>query len=144
MTQELTHEQRHTIGRYSAWGIDIEPLDDDRVIIKQARLPLGRILLTQRDLVQRAKELFPERHCLPVTYATEIDQVTPAWIQGQMDELGLKFKDLQRMTCLSKDTLKKILSGEQALLPSQRALFFYALSAHHYSRIITALHHGQD
>lgn len=143
MTQELNHEQRHSLGRYRAWGIDIEPLDDDRVTIKQARLPLGRILLTQRDLVQRAKELFPERLCLPVTYATEIDQVTPAWIQGQMDELDLKFKDLQRMTCLGKEALKKILAGEQALPPSLKALFFYAFSAHHYSRIISAMHDGQ-
>lgn len=114
----------NTLQKYRAMGIDITELDDNRIKIAQTRL-LNGYILTQKQLVERAKEIYPDRAIVPVVYSLDVDDIDLSWIERKMDELGIKRNDLIKQLAIDKSSLSLILSGKRELSKPTRAMFYY-------------------
>ena len=88
----MDESQRESIQNYLKSGIEISVTDDDTVIIRQVRLINGYIL-SNRELHQRARAIFPEERIKPVVYSLDISTITIDWIANKMRVLGLNKKD---------------------------------------------------
>lgn len=124
LTNELTTTQKKSIANYRAFGIDIETLEDNQVKISQSRLINGYIL-NQKQLHERAKNIFPDAKIIPVVYSLQVDDVTIEWVEQQMDEFGIKRNDLIKQIAIDKSSLSELFSGNRGLTKSMRATFFY-------------------
>jgi len=124
----LTKEQENSIQNYKRLGIVFTLESDDTVIIKQERLING-YLLSQKQLVTRAREIFPTHKLKPVVYCLNIKSITPKWILEQMTIYKLNKKDLIKQLAIKKEDLYKYIEENpthQKTIPAPtRALFFY-------------------
>ncbi|WP_291096674.1 MULTISPECIES: hypothetical protein [unclassified Empedobacter] len=120
---ELTELQKTSIKNYKMHGIEIE-LKDEVVVITQKRMINGKIL-SNKELYDRAKKVFPDHKIRPVVYKIELDHITPQWVKDKMNEFEIKPKDLSRQTTLDISTISLILNGERKMNKSVKALFFY-------------------
>lgn len=120
----LTASQNKSIANYRAFGIDVEILEDNQIKITQSRLVNGYIL-NQKQLVERAKEIFPDAKIIPVVYSLQVDEIDIEWIKQQMEEFGIKRKDLIKQLAIDKSSLSEMFSGNRGLTKSMRATFFY-------------------
>ena len=120
---ELTALQKNSIKNYKMHGIEIE-IKDEVIVITQKQLINGKIL-TNKDLYNRAKEVFPDSKIRPVVYKVELDHITTEWVKSKMDEFDIKPKDLSRQTTLDLSTISLILNNERKMNKSVKALFFY-------------------
>ena len=71
----MDESQRESIQNYLKSGIEISVTDDDTVIIRQVRLINGYIL-SNRELHQRARAIFPVERIKPVVYSLDISTIT--------------------------------------------------------------------
>jgi len=132
-TLELTKEQSRSISNYRRMGIDIEILNENTVKIKQARLVNGYIL-NQKQLVERAKEVFPSFKVIPVPYSLDTGCITTDWIADKMNEFGIKRSDLLKQLAIDESSLSLFLSGERKMNKSQRAAFFFYFLVYELNR----------
>ncbi|QEL01600.1 hypothetical protein FKG96_12540 [Olivibacter sp. LS-1] len=132
-TLELTKEQARSISNYKRMGIEIEVLDEKTVKITQSRL-LNGFILNQKQLVERAKEIFPERNIVPVVHSIDVDLIDLEWIEGRMKEFGIKRNDLIKQLAIDKSTLSSMFSGDRGLTKSQRAAFFFYFLTYELNR----------
>lgn len=103
---EITPEQKEAILHYARLGIVIEPLEEV-ILIKQQRLMNG-LILTQKELVQRARSVFPVGIIKPSIFSLQLDAIDLPWVKNEMLELGLKPNDLIRLLGLDKSSLSLI------------------------------------
>lgn len=120
---ELTKQQQNSIKNYKMHGIEIE-IKDGVIVITQKRLINGNIL-SNKDLYDRAKKVFPNSKIRPVIYKVELDHITPEWVKEKMEEFDIKPKDLSKQTTLDISSISLILNGERKMNKSVKALFFY-------------------
>lgn len=114
-------------------GIDIELIDDETVKITQSRL-LNGFILNQKQLVERAKEVFPGYKVVPIVHSIEVNEITVEWIEERMKEFGIKRNDLIKQLAIDKSTLSSMFSGDRGLTKSQRAAFFFYFLTYELNR----------
>ena len=132
-TIKLTKAQLKSIANYRAAGIDIEIVDPDRVLISQNRLVNGYIL-NNKQLYDRAREIFPDGHIISNVYSLDVDHITLDWITSRMEEFGLKRKDLIKQLAIDKVSLSKIFNGVTSLSKPMKATFFYYFLTYELNR----------
>jgi hypothetical protein len=120
---EITPAQKEAILHYARLGIVIEPLDDV-ILVKQKHLMNG-LILTQKELIQRARSVFPVGIIKPSTFSLQLDKIDLPWVNKEMLELGLKRNDLIKLLGFDKSSLSLILSGNREMTRSMKAGFFY-------------------
>src|SRR5690606_12039160 len=121
---KLTASQNKSIANYKAFGIDIEILEHNQVKITQSRLVNGYVL-NQKQLHERAREVFPDAKIIPVVYSLQVDEINIDWIEQQMEAFGIKRNDLIKQLAFDKSTLSELLSGNRGMTKSVKATFFY-------------------
>ena len=122
--EKLSQAQIDTcISLYAKAGIAITELDDTKVKVHQVHT--NGNLLTQKQLVDRGKKLYPDKIIIPVVYSLNVDSITPDWVKEQMSRCGIYQKDLVKQLAINKSTISKYLSGAVGMTKSVRALFFY-------------------
>lgn len=131
--KDITESQKASILNYRKFGIDIEILENDRVKITQSRLINGYIL-NQKQLVEKAKEIFPNSKVVPVVFSLQVKDITIEWINNQLTEYGIKRNDLIKQLAIDKSSLSEILSGNRGLTKSMKATFFYYFLTYRLNR----------
>jgi hypothetical protein len=121
---ELTDSQKFTIRNLKMVGIEFDFLDDKQIKITQKKLYNGYIL-TKKELVNRAKNIFPGYIIKPVRYNLDISFIDATYVKNKIKEIGLNVNDLVAQTALDKSSLSLILSGERKMNKSVKAMFFY-------------------
>lgn len=132
-TIEITKDQSRSISNYRRMGIDIDLLDHDTVKITQSRLKNGYIL-SQKELVSRAKEVFPDAKVIPVVFSLDVDSIDIEWIENKMNEFGIKRNDLIKQLAIDKSSLSLFLSGNRKMDKSQKAAFFFYFLTYELNR----------
>lgn len=132
-TISITSKQKHSIDNYRRFGLEIEVLDDDQVKITQSRLINGYIL-NQKQLHERAREVFPDAKIIPVVYSLDVSEITLEWIDDKMREFGIRRKDLIKQLAIDESSLSLYLSGKRKIDKSQRAAFFYYFLTYELNR----------
>jgi len=120
----MDKHQLKAIANYDKSGIKITPLDNDCIKIQQDQLVNGYIF-TNKELFVMAKQLFPDKKIVPVTFSFQIEEVQLDWINKQMDKYGIYKKDLVKQLAIDKPTLSDIFKGKQNLSPTLKAAFYY-------------------
>lgn len=123
----------NTEANYKRLGIEIEPIDNDSVKITQKRLINGYIL-NQKQLIDRAKEVYPDKKIIPVAYSLDVNGITVEWIENKMKEFGIKRNDLIKQLAIDKSSLSLIMSGNRELSKPMRATFFYYFLTYELNR----------
>lgn len=129
----LTASQNKSISAYRAAGIDIDILEDNQVKITQSRLVNG-FILNQKQLHERAREVFPDAKILPVVYSLQVDDISIGWVERKMDEFGIKRNDLIKQLAIDKSSLSEMFSGNRGLTKSMKATFFYYFLTYELNR----------
>lgn len=120
----LTNTQMQSITNYKRMGIEIQGGNGMPVIVKQTHLINGYIL-NQKQLIERAREVFPDDIIKPVVFSLDVDSINLEWIEARMDEFSIKRNDLIKQLAIDKSSLSLILSGQRELSKPMRATFFY-------------------
>lgn len=123
----------NSIANYKKAGISIEELDSDTVKVSQTRLVNGYIL-NQKELIERGKELYPDRKIIPVVFSLSVEDITLGWIESKMEEFGIKRNDLIKQLAIDRSSLSLILSGKRELSKPMRATFFYYFLTYELNR----------
>ena len=121
---ELTEFQKFAVNHLRMVGIEIDFLDNQHLRITQKRLFNG-FILTKNELVERAKNIFPDYMVKPVRYSLDVSVIDIIYIKSKMKEIGLNVNDLAAQTAIDKSSLSLLLSGERKMNKSVKALFFY-------------------
>lgn len=134
----LNKTQKQQIQAYKMLGIEIEFLDDNTVKISQARLKNGYIL-NQRQLHERAKEIFPDKHIIPDVFSLGVNDITTEWIESKMKEFGIKRSDLVKQLALTKSYISLLFADDSNnrkinLSRPIKAMFFYYFLTYELNR----------
>ncbi|MFV0304631.1 MAG: hypothetical protein ACK5IC_03995 [Moheibacter sp.] len=134
----LTKEQKAQIQGYRRLGIEIELLDDESVLISQKQLKNGYIL-NQKQLHERAKEVFPDKHIIPNVFSLGVDDITIDWIQAKMLEFGIKRNDFVNQLALTKSYISLLFTNKNNdrkinLSKPMKAMFFYYFLTYELNR----------
>jgi hypothetical protein len=121
---ELTKMQKFAVGKWQSVGIEIDFLDNMQLRITQKTNYNGYIL-TKKELVDRAKSVFPDHIIKPVRYSLDVADIDAAWILDKMKAIGLNTNDLVAQTTIDKSSLSLMLSGDRKMNKSVKALFYY-------------------
>lgn len=132
-TLQFTKAQSRSLSNYKRMGIDIEVLDSELIKITQSRLINGYVL-NQKQLVERAKEVFPDAKVIPVVFSLDVDSITVEWIEGKMKEFGISRNDLIKQLAIDKSSLSLYFSGKRGLDKSQRAAFYFYFLTYELNR----------
>lgn len=132
-TIALTKDQDQSVKNYRRIGLDIEILEEERVKIIQSRL-LNGYILNQKQLVERAREIFPEAKIVPVVYSLNVDEITIGWIESKMEEFGIRRNDLIKQMAIDKSSLSLYFSKKRGMDKSQKAAFFYFFLTYELNR----------
>lgn len=130
---KMTASQIRSISAYKAAGIDIEVLEDNRVKITQSRLVNGYIL-SQKQLHERARDIFPDAKIIPVAYSLQVDDIDLKWVSDKMKEFGIKRKDLMKQLAIDKSSLSDMFTERRGLTKSMKATFFYYFLTYELNR----------
>ncbi len=124
MEKTLNQEQKESIQNYKKLGIEFE-CENDIVKVFQKRL-LNGYILNQKQLIERAKEVFPNEKIQPNVFSLNVSEITTEWIQERMREFGIKRNDLAKQIALDKFYINKLFSDEKPHLSKEtKALFYY-------------------
>jgi len=126
-------QMSNSIGNYKRLGIDIEELDNGSIKVSQTRLING-FILNQKQLIERGKELYPDKRIVPVVYSLDVSEITIPWIDCKMKELGIKRNDIIKQLAIDKSSLSLIMSGERELSKPMRATFYYYFLTYELNR----------
>lgn len=124
-----------TLTMYEKEGVSLQIDSDTEATISQVRTPGGK-LYTQKELYDKARAVLPNHKIKAHVLYIELENVTPGWISGQMDTLGIKVRDLARQTGMNRSTLDALLSGAKPMSRTVRALFFYYFKVYELSKKI--------
>lgn len=124
--------QQLSIANYAKVGIEIRE-EEDTVVISQTKLYNG-LILNQKQLVDRAKEIFPEHKIRPVVYSLDVSNISIEWIETKMKEFGIKRKDLIKQLAIDKASLSLLFSKKTDLSKRTKASFFYYFLSYELNR----------
>ena len=123
----------NSITNYKRAGIRLEVLDDDTVKVSQTKLINGYIL-NQKQLIERGKDVYPNKKIIPVVFSLNVEDITLEWIESKMDEFGIKRNDLIKQLAIDRSSLSLIMSGKRELSKPMRATFFYYFLTYELNR----------
>lgn len=123
----------NSITNYKKAGISIEVLDDSTVKVSQTRLVNGYIL-NQKELIERGKDIYPDKKIIPVVFSLNVEDITLDWIEAKMTEFGIKRNDLIKQLAIDRSSLSLIMSGKRELSKPMRATFFYYFLTYELNR----------
>ena len=124
----ITKEQQMSIQNYKKFGIEFE-IEDNIIKIHQKKLMNGYIL-TQKELHDRAKEIFPDAKIQPVAFSLDVSSIDEEWIENKMLEFGIKRNDLVKQLALDKSYISLLFADETNerkvnLSKPMKAMFYY-------------------
>lgn len=122
--------RQRMLAQYRSVGIYITEEEGDIIVVRQREIT-GGFVMTQRQLLERARVLYPDKRykIKPVVYQLDLDTVTPEWIQEQMQTYSVRPSDLVAQLGLTKSEVSLITNGKRSLSRVMRsAFFFYFLS----------------
>lgn len=122
-----------SITNYKRVGISLEVLDDDTVKVSQTKLINGYIL-NQKQLIERGKDVYPDKKIIPVVFSLNVEDITLEWIESKMAEFGIKRNDLIKQLAIDRSSLSLIMSGKRELSKPMRATFFYYFLTYELNR----------
>ena len=123
----------NSITNYKRAGISLEVLDDDTVKVSQTKLINGYIL-NQKQLIERGKDVYPNKKIIPVVFSLNVEVITLEWIESKMNEFGIKRNDLIKQLAIDRSSLSLIMSGKRELSKPMRATFFYYFLTYELNR----------
>lgn len=123
----------NSIANYKKAGINIELLDDSTAKVSQTRLINGYIL-NQKELIERGKDIYPDKKIIPVVFSLNVEDITLEWIETKMVEFGIKRNDLIKQLAIDRSSLSLIMSGKRELSKPMRATFFYYFLTYELNR----------
>jgi hypothetical protein len=128
-------EINKSIGRYRSVGIQIEVNEEEKTVkITQKELINGYIL-TNKELYQRARDLFGKEYkILPIVFSLDLNEITKEWISEQMQDLGIKPKDIISQLGVDKSSLSLYLNGKNKMNKLVRASFYYYFLVYRLNR----------
>ena len=121
--------------RFARIVVDVVSFEANRLIVRveQKECVNGSKQLTKPELEQRVKDMFANE--IPLDWKltisavdfdrSDIDNVTPEWLEGKMEKLNIKAKHISTYTGIDKSTLSSILSGAKELTKWQKVAFYY-------------------
>lgn len=127
---------KRMIGQYRAVGIEFREKPDDYIVVQQMRIDPNGWMLTQRELVERARTVYPDKKykILPVTYALELGDITAEWVCEQMRAYGLRPKDLVRQLGITQSEVSLFTTGKRAMTRAIRSMFYYYFLSYQLNR----------
>ena len=128
---KITPQQR-SIANYRKGGIEIRK-EDEVVIISQKKIYNG-FILNQKQLIERAKKIFPDQKIRPAVFSLDVSEITLEWIDDKMKEFGIKRKDLIKQLAIDKTSLSVIFSGKVELSKRTKASFYYYFLTYELNR----------
>ena len=133
----LTKDQQNSIQNYKKFGIEFE-IDDDVVKVFQKRLFNGYIL-NQKQLVELAKEIFPDAKIQPNVFSLDVSKIDVDWINERMNEFGIKRNDLIKQLALDKSYISRLFSDENNqfkinLTNQVKAMFYFYFLTYELNR----------
>ncbi|MGC4130234.1 MAG: hypothetical protein QM564_11925 [Bergeyella sp.] len=136
-TINITKDQQVSIQNYKKAGIDFE-VENDIVKVYQKRLVNGYIL-NQKELHERAKEVFPDAKIQPVAFSLDVSNIDVDWVENKMAEFGIKRNDLIKQLALDKSYISRLFSDEKnthriELTRQVKAMFFYYFLTYELNR----------
>lgn len=78
-----------SINNYKKLGISLEVLDDDTVKVSQTKL-INSYIPNQKQLIERGKEVYPNKKIIPVVFSLDVEDATLEWIGSKMVGFGIK------------------------------------------------------
>ncbi len=123
----------NSITNYKRAGISLEVLDNDTVKVSQTKLINGYIL-NQKQLIERGKDVYPDKKIIPVVFSLNVEDITLEWIESKMAEFGIKRNDLIKQLAIDRSSLSLIMSGKRELSKPIRATFFYYFLTYELNR----------
>lgn len=123
----------NSITNYKRAGISLEVLDNDTVKVSQTKLINGYIL-NQKQLIERGKDVYPDKKIIPVVFSLNVEDITLEWIESKMAEFGIKRNDLIKQLAIDRSSLSLIMSGKRELSKPMRATFFYYFLTYELNR----------
>ena len=130
---ELTKIQAFAVGKWKSVGIEVEFEGETHLKITQVKNYNGYIL-TKKELVARAKSIFPNHIVKPVRYSLDVSEIDNVWVTKKMKEIGLNTNDLVSQTTIDKSSLSLFLSGDRKMNKSVKALFYYYFLTYELNR----------
>lgn len=138
-TINITKDQQTSIQNYKKVGIEFE-IDDENNVVKvfQKRLFNGYIL-NQKQLVERAKEIFPDAKIQPNVFSLDVSKIDVDWINERMNEFGIKRNDLIKQLALDKSYISRLFSDENNqfkinLTNQVKAMFYFYFLTYELNR----------
>lgn len=122
-----------SITNYKKAGISFEVMDDGAVKVSQTKLINGYIL-NQKQLIERGKDVYPDKKIIPVVFSLDVESITIEWIETKMAEFGIKRNDLIKQLAIDRCSLSLIMSGKRELSKPMRATFFYYFLTYELNR----------
>jgi hypothetical protein len=120
--------------RFARIYFQINSFENNEIVIKVWQTEDEDIeqYLSAKELISRTKEVFnmiPEGvklHIRPIPFnPDDLTKFTTEKIQNEMENLGLKPKDLVKLVCIDKSTISQILSSDRNLSRPSKAMFYY-------------------
>ncbi|WP_227411508.1 hypothetical protein [Cruoricaptor ignavus] len=136
-TLEIMKEQAESIEAYRRMGIDIDVVDDV-VVVHQRRL-LNGYILNQKQLHERAREIFPTEKIHADVFSLDVSQIDEKWILDKMDEFGIKRNDLIKQLALTKSYISLLFADDDNprkihLSRQTKAMFYYYFLTYELNR----------
>ena len=112
--------------------VEIVSYSDKRLIVRiEQKDMVGNILLTKKELMERAREMFkgeiPDDWKLTISAVNfdrkDIDNLTIKSIKSKMERLGLRSKHLSNYTGIDKWTLSFLFAGDKELTKWHKVAF---------------------
>lgn len=139
LLNKTTVDQQTSIQNYKKVGIEFE-IDDENNVVKvfQKRLFNGYIL-NQKQLVERAKEIFPDAKIQPNVFSLDVSKIDVDWINERMNEFGIKRNDLIKQLALDKSYISRLFSDENNqfkinLTNQVKAMFYFYFLTYELNR----------
>ncbi len=136
-TEFISKEVKKSMQNYRKVGIDFE-VENDVVKVYQKKLVNGYIL-NQKELYDRAKELFPNSKIQPVVFSLDVSIIDEKWIENKMEEYGIKRNDLIKQLALDKSYISLLFADENSprkinLSKPMKAMFYYYFLTYELNR----------
>lgn len=133
----ITKDQKTAIQNYKKVGIEFE-IEGDVVKVFQKRLFNGYIL-NQKQLYERAKEIFPDAKIKPIVFSLDVSSIDEKWIEEKMNEFGIKRNDLIKQLALDKSYISLLFADENNsrkinLSKPMKAMFYYYFLTYELNR----------
>ncbi|MCG2612375.1 hypothetical protein LZZ90_12740 [Flavobacterium sp. SM15] len=121
---DLTEFQKIALRNLKMVGIEVEFIEDNKIRIRQVS-NYNNYILTKKELLTRAKDIFPDFIVHPVRYSLTLKDIDNVWVATKIKEIGLHTNDILSQTAIDRTSLSLYLSGEKKMTATVKALFYY-------------------